>query len=208
MRNAKAIFISALLAAGLASAQTARLAAPVASAPDVGSGVALPQLKGSLGSSVTTVEELLRLENEATIKAAQKARVDSGLSGGAASGPTNGAANSGQSSVARVMRPVEPKMIVSVDAVFGLGDSLRADLTVDGQPRANSKVGARVGKCEIEKIANRCVVLRPQNKSTPADQCPTTCWTGLPTAPPPAGAPLPSGMVGAPLPVPLSQMQQ
>jgi hypothetical protein len=124
-----------------------------------------------------------------------------------------------------VQRSKEPAQVV-VNAVYGLAEDLRVDVTYEGVRTARLTVGDTVGgQCRIERIQNRCVTLSyvkpdPKKKSTellgspkrkPALACPATCWTGRQAAPAApmdlTAARLPSGspMVGSPI-SPISPM--
>jgi hypothetical protein len=119
-----------------------------------------------------------------------------------------------------VQRSKEPAHVV-VNAVYGLADDLRVDVTYEGVKTARVTVGDVIGgsQCRIEKIQNRCVTLsyiKPESKKKstettgqpmrkPALACPATCWTGRQLLPAAAfdlsAARMPSGVpiTGAPI---------
>ena len=193
MRNASRALVLAALGCymSMSFAQQPPGAAPSAPA----AAPAAPQRPASMSTSITTVQDLLTLENALAVKQALKQRVDAGLAS-----PEAPAATKSQVVVAA------PPMTANVDAIFGTGDHLRAHLTVMGQPFTNVTVGSRVKTCEVVRIADRCVVMRPAPGVPNAPACPAACWTGVPPAPPvmASGVPgMPGGMPGSPLPMPM-----
>jgi hypothetical protein len=205
MQSANRAFVIGAITALCAAIGHAQPAAPQSSASaPVTAAAATPQRPGSMVSSILTVEELLRLENAFAMKQAHKQRAEAGLAG-----PEVAVKSAG--------RPAAPPMTASVDAIFGTNDNLRAHIVVDGQTFQNVGAGSPVKECEIERIANHCVIFRSvpvrAGSRVAGPLCPTACWTGI-KAPPATlfgtGGPLPAmpgGMPGGPLPSPMSQAQ-
>ncbi|MDB5858865.1 MAG: hypothetical protein JWQ76_2554 [Ramlibacter sp.] len=192
MRGSEHVVALLCLAAGLAGLSHLSCAGAIAEPPSAVADRSLPApaaattgqppraaVKSStFGQSVFTVEELLRLENELVLHEAEHTR--------SAASPSPPAAPVLQ----RLDKLAAAPLVLSVDAIMGVGDTLRADLSSpDGESFANLRPGSRLRDCEVERIANRCVVFRPvsrRGRRAPA-ACPSVCWTGLqPAAPMPA----------------------
>ncbi|MEJ8837671.1 hypothetical protein [Ramlibacter sp. AN1133] len=206
---------SVILAALAVACVQGVLAQPGASSPAVqpltapAAAAVLPSPKPSesMTGSVTTVGELLKVENQLALKAAQKAKQDAGL------GAAPVAVEPG-----KLSKPLPPPpVLVQVDSILGTGSALRANLMVGSESFENVRPGSRIATCEIVRIENRCVVLRPVELPGKAKgpACPTACWTGVkPVAPVMSagapgmpGAPLPAGTPGMPLPAPMPMAQ-
>jgi hypothetical protein len=137
-------------------------------------------------SSILTVDELLRRENQALLNANLPAAA---------------------TTASKVVNPTRRPSIIEVVSIFGSAGYLRTDLTVDGVYVEDARVGTRVGLCVIKAIANKCVVLEPARDSG-LNQCATACWTGVPrespkvlAVTPPLPTPLPAP-VAMPAPMP------
>jgi hypothetical protein len=137
-------------------------------------------------SSIVTVDELLKRENE-ELRARSK--------------PVNTAA---PASSVRV-QPTAPS--IGVTGVYGLGGDVKVNMTVDGHPADGLAIGSRVGPCTVSEIKGRCVSLVAQ-RGTRASFCPRVCWTGeVPAASQlsPVGAPMPGAVIPRPSPLPIPQ---
>jgi hypothetical protein len=197
-RIAAAAALFALASVAAHGQQAAPAAAPIA-APAASQPAGQAQLKPNLAAlqgNVLTVESLIKTESELALAKAKMDRIAAGLDvaqpvlGGKAKGPV--------------------RMVVEVDTIAGIEGNYRVHLTANGQPFENVTVGARVHRCQIAAIRNRCVVFAPAAASVKPEQCPTGCWTGVRAEPitpaafgaqPPSavGAPLPGGPLPAPL---------
>ncbi len=103
----------------------------------------------SVQSSLTTVDELLRRENDVALN---KAR---------------GTKNTDEQSLlqsARSKRTVEP-LKATVDAIYGT-DSLKADLTISGQSISVTEGSVISSLCRVTAIADRCVLMTPVRAQT------------------------------------------
>lgn len=207
MQSAKTLLVAGALVlacAGWAQAQGAAAQPPSVPASNAPATPAAAQPTDSMNASVTTVGELLKVENQLALKQAMKARVEAGL-----------AAPDVPMQIKGAKLPAPPAPTVLVDSIFGVGNSLRANLTVGADSFENVAPGSRVQGCEIERIESRCVVMRPARKIGARAACSTVCWTGVRALAPVAlgagsrpGAagepPIPAGGPGMPLPVPTS----
>jgi len=137
--------------------------------------------------SIQTVNELLRVENARAVQNAQKEAVSLGL----ASGPAMQTPKSTR--VAEQRR----QATFAVDAVSGVGDQLRADITYDGQRYDGVSVGTKVGPCVVESIRGKKVTLSLKGKASGSGQCPAAEWTGVGRTPDIGGGSIEASINGA-----------
>jgi hypothetical protein len=140
--------------------------------------------------SVVTVDELIRIENLKALGASRKDAIALGLvkQDATPEKPAKG-----------MFEQVAPPATLSVDAILGVGQDLRADLTLNGASYKSLRAGARVGiNCELKSIAGAHVVLAAVNAKVRAVDCPSGDWTGM--RPLPSLASAPSGPLPLPLP--------
>lgn len=140
------------------------------SAETAGAPVALDRAPQStaMADSVVTVDSLVLMENRLARARAEEQAVQAGL----AAPPVARASKSSG--------PVAPRMTVL--SIYGIGDNLRANFTLDADLYENVRAGARVGACKVLAIDERTVRLTSAGKKGGASVlCPTGRWTGLPT---------------------------
>lgn len=158
----KATLLAVLTGAGLAHSTSA--------AESAGAPVALDRAPQSaaMADSVVTVDSLVKLENRLALTRSEEAAVAAGLS-------APPAAKQSKSS-----GPVAPRMTVL--SIYGVGDNLRANFTLDTDLYENVRAGAKAGSCVVRSIDERTVALASAGKKGGASVlCPTGRWTGLPT---------------------------
>lgn len=144
-----------------------------------------PSATDGVRSSIVTVDELLKRENEA-LRAASK--------------PVNA-----PSAAVRVQASAPS---IGVSSIYGVGGDVRANMTVDGQPVHGLVSGSRVGPCAVAEIKGRCVSLVAQRGTRPSF-CTRVCWTGdVPAAEqfaPVGTPPMPGAAIPRPSPLPAPQ---
>jgi hypothetical protein len=112
------------------------------------------QATSGVQSSIVTVDELLKREND-ELRARSK--------------PAPAAAAVGR------VQPSAPTLVVT--GVYGLGGDVKANMMVNGQPSEGLSTGSRIGPCTVTAISGRCVALVAQ-RGTPPAFCTRVCWTG------------------------------
>lgn len=143
------------------------------------------QASPGVKSSIQTVDELLKIENNAVLAKSRPAA---------------------SPMAARVAAPKPSAPSVNVESIYGTAGALKTDLIVNGMPHEGLRLGAKVGSCVVREIANSCVVLAPSSAKTAAAMCPKSCWTGEPKMMMGAdseGSGIPRGMTGQPMPMPV-----
>lgn len=185
----KPVFMAVLFVLGLQVA-AAQSAPATANTKD-----AAPRSKAA-ENSVTTVDELVKIENAEALAKARAAAVASG------------AIKSARPSNAPTKPPPPPPADVKVSAIYGMKDSLRTDIEINGHRYPNLRGGSTAGSCEVVEVFNRCVTLRPANKTVGASQCPSTCWTGISVVRPATDLSMGQGFASSniPMPSPIPQM--
>lgn len=134
-------------------------------------------------SSIETVDQLLKRENEELLAKSRPASASP-------SGP-----------VVRAAAPVVPAL--SVDRIYGTADSLKADVSVNGEAQRGLRVGSKVSGCTVTAIAGKCVALAPLTRGA-KNYCTAVCWTGLPGIDAQTlGIRSTAGSPGQPMPAPL-----
>lgn len=138
---------------------------------------------GSALDSVTTVNELLKRENDQL----RRPKVDAA------------AMKAAPAHVAP--RPMD----LQVSSIYGSPSSLRADLLIDGVDMQGVARGSRVQSCVVVEIANKCVKLAPATKGA---SCASACWTGEVSRPVMSSMPgipsgVPTGLIPMPAPLPV-----
>lgn len=224
----RALALTAALLAALsaAHAQQNQAATGAMSAPGVGAAAkqapAPVASKAALGSSITTVEQLLQVENALARQQAEKTKINAGLGKPQAAGVAGASGTTAKS--------VPAPMVVLVRSIYGRGEDLRANLMVDGTEFNGVRPGAQLKSCVVERITPGQVQLRPMqvaDKVAARKQtaCPSANWTGVNAAPamaasgmgvtlgqpfnslsgrmPAGGAPLPGGPLPSPVPSPI-----
>ncbi len=150
------------------------------------SAFAEPARHADPASSVLTVDQLLRLENERAREVVRKARE------GLAPGVPRHEASQFTEAPAPAVGPS-----ITVESLTRLGDeAVRLVLWVDGRRIDRATLGTRVGRCEIVRVAGACVHLAPaeQKRRGTGVTCPTACWTGAPLPPAQGAGPVPVGI--------------
>lgn len=146
-----------------------------------------PPVTDGVRSSIVTVDELLKRENEA-LRAASK--------------PANAPPAAG----AERVQPTAPS--IGVASIYGVGGDVKVNMTVDGQHVDGLSTGSRVGPCAVAEIKGRCVSLVAQRGTRPSF-CTRVCWTGdVPAAEqfaPVGTPPMPGAAIPRPSPLPAPQ---
>ena len=151
--------------------------------------------------SITTVDQLLLVENSNT---RFKARQDA-ISNGSLQPETL---------PTRIVQPDKKPQPANIfiKSIVGVSDSTQADIIFNGDTYNSVTVGSNIGKCTIQDIKGQCITfndypiayhIKKKKSDLPlvkkSNMCPTSCWTGLPpftqanndTG---TGSPLPPGM--------------
>lgn len=144
---------------------------------------------GSRKDNISTVNELLKIENAKAMDQSKKEAEALGLTS-RASTSKNGATTS-----------VRPPATLIVDSISGVGDQLRADVSYNGMRYERMLTASHIGPCRIESVKGRRVTLARTGKKVRADQCPFADWTGGPNPAERDAASI--NVVSSPLPMPL-----
>ena len=183
MQKTKAVSAAILMFLAMASASGQTPAASSASARE---------------NNITTVDELLRVENVKALEQSRKNVQALGLEGSLTDGATS-----------KKGAGASPPASLFVDSISGVGQDLRADVSYNGLRYERVRVGTQIGPCQVGSLLDRRVTMRLVDKKSRADQCPSAYWTGKPNpvdlavpginaAAGPQARPLPAGLpVGA-----------
>lgn len=120
-------------------------------------------------SSVLTVDELLKIDNDQALEKARSEAIKAGFLQ-----PAKKSNAKGDSVI------VIPAPVWKLKSIFGTFDRLKADVSVDGVTTTNIRIGSKVASCDVVVIDNFCIQLAPETKKTKKDACPArVCWTGI-----------------------------
>ncbi|WP_298706134.1 hypothetical protein [uncultured Variovorax sp.] len=145
------------------------LAHSTLAAEPAGGSLALDRAPQSaaMADSVVTVDSLVKTENRLALARAEEQAVAAGL------------ATPSSVKAPKASGPVAPRMTVL--SIYGVGENLRANFTLDADLYENVRAGTKVGGCVVRSIQDRTVKLGAAGKKGGASlHCPSGEWTGLP----------------------------